>query len=103
MDVETISKGIGLFTSAISALKQAIELLPDSSKKTEASAALQRAEEQFKIAKAQAATELDCELCRNHFPPEIMLSSDEVHWTCPQCGNKKDYPQAAITKGRLFS
>jgi hypothetical protein len=90
MDPETLAKGIGLFASAVAALKQAIALLPDNSKRTEAEAALQQAERQFKIAEAQAATGLGHQLCRNHFPPEVMLSTDNDQWTCPNCGNQRN-------------
>jgi hypothetical protein len=88
MDVDALGKGIGLFTSALVALKQAIELLPDTPKKADAAAALQRAEREFKIAEAQAARKLGFEVCRNHFPPEIMLSPDNQNWKCPTCGNQ---------------
>jgi len=90
MDIDALAKGIGLFTSALSALKQAIDLLPDSSKKADAAEALERAEREFKVAEAQVATKLGYEICRKHFPPEIMLSEDDMVWVCPQCGNKKD-------------
>ena len=44
MDIDSLAKGIGLFGSAITALKQAIELLPDNPKKNDAKTALERAE-----------------------------------------------------------
>jgi len=90
MDIDALAKGLGLFATALSALRQAISLLPDDSKKAEAQAALDRAEQQFKLAQAQAANKLQYEICRNHFPPEIMLSKDDMNWVCPHCGNKKD-------------
>jgi hypothetical protein len=90
MDIDALTKGVGLFGSALAALKQALELLPDSSKKADAAAALERAEREFKLAEATAASKLKYELCRNHFPPEIMLSTDDVIWECPKCKNKKD-------------
>ncbi len=96
MDIDSLSKGIGLFSSAILAVKQAIELLPDGAKKENASAALQRAEREFKIAEAQSAAQLKYQICRNHFPPEVMLSNDERHWKCPSCGNMKDTSPRAI-------
>jgi hypothetical protein len=90
MDIDALTKGVGLFGSAIATLKQVLELLPDSSKKTDAAAAIERAEREFKVAEATAASKLKYELCHNHFPPEIMLSKDEVVWKCPKCGNEKD-------------
>jgi hypothetical protein len=85
-----LAKGVGLFSSALSALKQAIDLLPDSSKKADAASALERAEREFKIAEAEAANKLGYEVCRKHFPPEIMLSEDDTLWVCLKYGNKKD-------------
>jgi hypothetical protein len=90
MDIDALAKGVGVFSSALSALKQTIDLLPDSSKKADAAAALERAEREFKIAEAEAANKLGYEVCRNHFPPEIMLSEDDMLWVCPKCSNKKD-------------
>jgi len=89
MDIDSLAKGIGLFSSAIIAVKQAIELLPDNPKKNDAKTAVERAEREFKIAEAQVATKLGYQVCRKHFPPEIMLSEDNANWTCPNCGNKQ--------------
>ncbi len=36
MDIEALSKGVGLFKSAITALRQVVDMLPDSGKKKEA-------------------------------------------------------------------
>jgi hypothetical protein len=91
MDIDALAKGVALFGSALSALKQAKDLLPDSPQKAEATTALEQAERQLKIAEAETASALDYELCRKHFPPEIMLSEDDRIWTCPECGNKKDH------------
>lgn len=90
MDIDALAKGVGLFSSALAALKQAIDLLPDSSKKVDAAAALERAEREFKIAEAEVARKLGYEVCRKHFPPEIMLSEDDKVWECPKCKNRKD-------------
>ena len=89
MDIDALAKGVGLFSSALTALKQAIDLLPDGSKKTDAAAALERAEREFKIAEAETAKKLGYEVCRKHFPPEIMLSENDNDWECQKCGNKK--------------
>jgi hypothetical protein len=90
MDIDALAKGVGLFATALCALRQAISLLPDDSRKAEAQAALDGAEQQFRLAQAEAATKLDYEICRNHFPPEVMLSKDDMNWVCQKCGNKKD-------------
>jgi len=90
MDIDALAKGVSLFSSALTALKQAIDLLPDSSKKVDATAALERAEREFKLAEAEVAKKLGYEVCRKHFPPEIMLSENDEDWECPKCGNRKD-------------
>jgi len=90
MDINSLATGIGLFSSTISAVRQAIELLPDSSKKQAAAEALEKAEHEFKIAEAQSAYDLGYLICKKHFPPEIILSADDINWECPKCGNKKN-------------
>ena len=74
MDIKALTDGMSLIATAIATLKQVKDLLPESSEKGEAAAALEQAEQQFKIAEAQIATELGYEICRSHFPPVIMLS-----------------------------
>jgi hypothetical protein len=97
MEIDTLAKGVGLFSSALAAIKQALDFLPDSSKKADAAAAIEKAEREFKLAEATAASKLGYEVCRKHFPPEIMLSEDDMIWECPMCKNKKDNsPFAAI-------
>jgi hypothetical protein len=86
MDMDAFAKGVRLFGSALATLQQVIAL-PDGSKKAEASAALERAEREFKTAEAEVADKLEYEICRSHFPPETMLSKDERNWQCPKCGN----------------
>ena len=90
MEIDTLSKGIGLFSAALSALKLAINLLPDNSHKADAEAAYERAYRELKIAEAEIANKLKYEICRAHFPPEIMLSKDDKIWICSSCDNKKD-------------
>jgi len=101
MNVDALAKGVGLFGSALSALKQAIDLLPDSSRKTDAAAALERAEREFKVAEAEAAKKLGYELCRKHFPPEIMLLTEqEGHYKCPECGYETKPPKLYVVPTR---
>jgi hypothetical protein len=44
MVINSLATGIGLFSSTTSAIRKAIELLPDSSKKQAAAEALEKAE-----------------------------------------------------------
>jgi hypothetical protein len=55
LDIDTLSKGVGLFSAALSALKQAINLLPDNSHKADAQAAYEQAYRELKIAEAEVA------------------------------------------------
>ena len=94
MDIDALTKGVGLFSSALSALKQVIDLLPDNPRKTDAAAALERAEREFKVAEAEAAGKLGYPLCRRHFPPGIMLLAEqEGHYKCQECGYEKKPPE----------
>ncbi|MBD3256771.1 MAG: hypothetical protein GF383_16880 [Candidatus Lokiarchaeota archaeon] len=95
VDIDALTKGIGLFGSALSILERGVDLLPDGSRKAEAQIALQRAEREFKLAEAESATQLGYEICRKHFPPQVMLSEDDKVWTCPECGNEKDKTRKA--------
>jgi hypothetical protein len=89
MDFDSLAKGIGLFSSALATLKQITDLLPDNSSKDDLMAKLERAEREFKIAESESATNLGYEICRQHFPPVIMLSKDDKNWECPECHNIK--------------
>ena len=90
MDITALVQGIGLLQNVVGTLKQAKDLLPEGKKKDEAERALATAERELKVAEGKIASELDYELCRSHFPPEIMLSEDDRIWKCPECGNQKD-------------
>jgi hypothetical protein len=90
MDIDKLSKGVGLFSAALAALKQAISLLPDNAHKSDIEAAYEQAYRELKIVEAETADKLKYEICRAHFPPEIMLSKDDKIWVCPVCNNKKD-------------
>lgn len=90
MDIDALAKGVGVFSAALAALKQAISLLPDNASKADVEAAYDQACRELKITEAEIANNLKYEICRAHFPPEIMLSKDDKVWICPSCDNKKD-------------
>ena len=97
MDVDALIKGVGFFNSALTALKQAINLLPDNPTKADATTALERAEQEFELAQAEAAKRLGYHLCRCTFPPQIMLfTGEEGCYKCPKCGYEKKPPPPAI-------
>ncbi len=89
MDIDSFAKGIGLFSSALATIKQITNLLPDTSNKADLIAKLERAEREFKIAESESAANLGYEICRNHFPPVVMLSKDDKNWECSECHNTK--------------
>jgi len=91
-DLDTIKQGLAALGMALNAIKQVKELVPTVPKNEElfnkAIEQIENAERQFKNAEAQAAQAMGYILCRNHFPPGIMLSSDNTNWKCPVCGNE---------------
>ncbi|MBI5351118.1 MAG: hypothetical protein HZB50_00605 [Chloroflexi bacterium] len=87
-DIESIKQALGTLGATLSLLKQAKDLLPESSQKQELNTAIESAERQLKIAEFQTAQSMGYELCKNHFPPEIMLSKDNKIWKCPKCENE---------------
>lgn len=100
MDIGSLAEGITFLNGALDTLKRARELMPDSSQKEDADIALAQAERRLKIAEGEVAGKLQYELCRNHFPPEVMLSSDDKMWACPNCGNKKDKSRPTVRFAR---
>jgi hypothetical protein len=88
IDIESIKLALGTFGTALTLLRQAKDLLPENSQKQELSIAIESAERQLKIAESQTAQSMGYELCKNHFPPEIMLSKDNKMWKCSICGNE---------------
>lgn len=87
MDIGSLAQGIALFSNALTAIKQAIDLLPDNAQKIEAQGAYERAEREFKLAEAESAQNLGYRLCRRHFPPEVMLEMQKDVWKCTKCGD----------------
>jgi hypothetical protein len=92
-----LKEGLTTLATAVGIYKQIRDSLPEGSKKQEISEALQKAERQLKLAESQIAQGLKYEFCRNHFPPQIMLSRNDQHWKCPQCDNEKYTGAAGIS------
>jgi hypothetical protein len=87
IDIESINQVLSTFRTVITIIKNAKDLLPEKEKQ-EVGSALEKAERQLKIAESQSAQALGYRICRNHFPPEIMLSNNNKDWKCPLCGNE---------------
>ena len=89
MDWNSVSQALTEVGRVLALLKQAKDLLPSGTKKDEINQAIESAERQMKLAESKTAQGLGYVLCKNHFPPEIMLSSDERTWKCSVCDNEK--------------
>ena len=87
MDFEALKQGLSSITLVLSTIKQVKDLLPSGKEKEEITENVEKAERQMKTAEAQIAQSMGYKLCRNHFPPEIMLSKDNKNWHCPFCKN----------------
>lgn len=87
MDIDALKQGLSAIALALNTLKQAKDLLPPGKDKEQVSENVEKAERQLKIAEAQIAQSMGYRICKSHFPPEIMLSSDNENWHCPVCGN----------------
>ena len=66
-------------------VKDSIALIPDPVKKQTALTELALLEKQLDTQDVEFAKSLDYELCRGHFPPEIMLDMGDF-WRCSKCG-----------------
>jgi hypothetical protein len=86
---ELFKEGVDSVGSVLGIFKQVRDILPEGSKKKEIDEALQKAEEQWKLAKSKMAQGLGYPLCRMHFPPGIMLDADGRNWKCPECDKEK--------------
>lgn len=81
------SSGLSLLNNALGALKAAKDLLPNTAKKRDVEDAVNEAEKALKLAEAKIAADLNYELCRCTFPPQIMLEKPGENPTCSLCGN----------------
>ena len=88
MDVVIAAQAVGMLKTAIDAIKELTKKLPEGEEKVETEATLAQAETQLKIAEAQLASSLGYNLCRRHFPPEIMLEVNDYLWKCRECGKE---------------
>ena len=86
--IPDVFKGI---MAIIALLKQAKDLLPDSSEKRAVEQSLEEAERKSKLVEAQIADALGYQLCKCTFPPQIMLSigfrQGLEYFSCERCGS----------------
>ena len=82
--IEYFTTALSLARNALGLLKDAKDALPDSEKPA-IEAAIQQAEQSFKIAEAKAAEELGYLLCQCTWPPQIALRQPDGLYRCPNC------------------
>lgn len=93
IDLTQIKVVFDLFRSAIGAVKDVTDVLPEGEKKKAVQETLEQAEKAAQLAEAQTADALGYHLCQCTFPPQIMLSKgyrDDVGhkkeiFECPKC------------------
>jgi hypothetical protein len=83
--IEYFTTALSLARHALGLVKDAKDVLPDS-KKPAVEAAIQQADQAFKIAEAQAAEELGYHICKCTWPPQIALRDPSGAHRCPKCG-----------------
>ena len=96
IDLEAIKQVLSAFGITLSVLKQAKDLLPENDKKQEIRDAIENAERKLKIAESQMAETMGYKICKAHFPPGIMVSSDDLVWKCQDCSNTKTFERGSF-------
>ncbi len=91
MDIDSLSKGIGLVSTTITTLKKLKDLIPSGDKKHDVEQKLEEAEKNLKIAEAEIAKGFNYQLCQRHFPPGILLEIAPFKSKCNICGHVEDY------------
>ncbi len=91
MDIDSLTKGIGLVSNTITTLKRLTDLIPATDKKQDVEKQLEDAENNMKIAQAEIAKGFNFQLCHRHFPPGIMLEIAPYKSKCNTCGNVEKY------------
>jgi hypothetical protein len=107
MDIDSFKTAFELGGQALSLLKGAKDLLPQSPQKDAVSKSILEAEKAFQIAEAQAAKELGYELCQCTWPPQIkILSQESSEILCPNCkrsGQTKLVPISTIPESKSIT
>ena len=72
--------------SAVSLLKEIQGLIPNAKQNSEISEKILQVEKELALAESSTAKELDYNLCKCTFPPQIMLYNKEKNADiCPKC------------------
>lgn len=91
MDIDSLTKGIGLVSTTITTLKKLKDFIPSTDKKKDVEKKLEEPEINIKIAEAEIAQGFNFQLCYHHFPPGIMLEMAPYKSKCNTCGNVENY------------
>lgn len=102
--VEALNTGIQYLRNALGLLKDSKELMTDPTRREAVESALEKAENQTRIAEAQIAKTLGYMLCRCDFPPVICLQTGFVkhraqlmmQTKCPKCGQLYPDPKLDV-------
>lgn len=103
MDIELISKGIGLVSTTINTMKTLKDVITSGNKKKDIEEKLTEAENSLKVAEAEMAKGFDYKLCQRHFPPGILLDVDEFKLKCNVCGNVEDYEYGSVKQDNILT
>jgi|JTFP01.1.fsa_nt_gb hypothetical protein len=103
MEISGIKEAFETFSTAISVLRSAKDLLPDSKEKKEAEEAVEKAASTARLAESQAAQVLGYPLCRCSWPPTIMVAKiqggRQSVYHCATCNREFLVGQSGQIKG----
>jgi hypothetical protein len=85
MDPATLLLAVKTARDIFKGVKESVDLIPDPVEKQKVLTELALLEKQLSVKDVEFAKAFGYELCRGHFPPEIMLDMGDV-WKCSACG-----------------
>jgi hypothetical protein len=85
MDPATLALAVKTARDIFKGVKESVDLIPDPVEKQKALTELALLEKELAVKDVEFAKTFGYELCRGHFPPEIMLDTGDV-WKCSVCG-----------------
>jgi hypothetical protein len=100
MNVAAINQGIKIAGNAVASLVTITDSLPSGSDKDQAQQLLKEAGERLKEAEARVGHELGFPICKQCWPPEIMLQNDLGEYVCTHCNRKVPPGAAAEISGK---
>lgn len=86
MDASGVTQFIVLAKGVLDLYKQIKDSVPKGPQKEALEKSIAQAERALRVSEVKIAEELDYNLCRCTFPPQIMLQDKANVWTCEKCG-----------------